>query len=215
MHWSGEITLAGVATIGSFALNLYNTFSKLDQGKVDGGKMRAGIKKWSWPISFAVLTSLYIHLWWTKPSSTGELTGDQKEMLQSFHQEYPNFAERSVASQQDLSSPVVSSKVVFILDVPRGPNNKSLIEGKRFENCAILGPCILGLLSDNEFKGIVFSAPGGTGINSILYEVSDEPHWGTIATRSTSFVNCTFFQVGLMGNKLYLDNIRQEVNRHH
>jgi hypothetical protein len=140
------------------------------------------------------------------------LDPNQRGVLDALLNQYGQFRNTPIATWDDLSKTIISDKVVFIMDVPRGPNSPVIIEGKRFEGCAILGPAILAVQPGIEMIGCTFLVKGG--IETMLFEVPPPGvKVGGIGFRSTSFISCTFFVIGFASDKGFLDYMRQESNK--
>lgn len=73
-----------------------------------------------------------------------------------------------------------------------------MLEGATFENCRILGPAILGLVDDTEFRDSGFGMAGT--VDSILWEIPNgKKVVGVIGLRHCKFIGCQFESIGLAG----------------
>jgi hypothetical protein len=133
---------------------------------------------------------------------------NRKRLLDDFYKQADavRFRNLPIAAEQELNQSIISNKVVFIADVPRGPNRTSTIEGRRFIDCAILGPVVITGGPSVEFGFCTFIQHGG-GIESMLVEIPS-PKIGMIEVNSSAFMRCAFYNVALAGRKNSLDIFR-------
>lgn len=80
-----------------------------------------------------------------------------------------------------------------------------VIDGRRFENCRIVGPAMLALLEQVTVQGCDL----GGSVEQILVEVApDRQVVGAIGLRRCEFTRCTFEGIGWIGTVPVLDLLR-------
>lgn len=101
------------------------------------------------------------------------------------------------------------SQVVRVSDLAvTGP----VIEGYTFENCLVLGPAVVAVLSDVSFESSQWVTDPGESSESLWWEVDEGHRVGAIGIRNCSFVGCVFQGVGFAGTKETIAILREGIS---
>jgi hypothetical protein len=114
---------------------------------------------------------------------------------------------KPIASVQELAQQVIVSRTVQIYNVPR---NVDIIDGKVFEDCAIVGPAIIASLEGTLFDLCRFGHPGQ--FKWLFWETAqDRVVIGVIGLRRCVFRNCNFAGIGLCGTRKVINDMKAKI----
>ena len=92
------------------------------------------------------------------------------------------------------------------LDIPLGDYGlvNRTMEDKVFDNCRIKGPTVIAIqdcvITHCDFEG---------DINTLLIVTTNKSTLGVLGTNRCKFINCTFVNVGIIGNQETIDHIKK------
>ncbi|HEX4144606.1 MAG TPA: hypothetical protein VHY91_13960 [Pirellulales bacterium] len=115
---------------------------------------------------------------------------------------------RSLASQSELSQPLIRDRLVLAYEIPR---NGAVVANKTFESCDIAGPAV-----------IMFGGRGGTIYDSsfetppedaAFWEIPDGRQHivGVIAFEECTFRKCRFSGIGIAGGREFIETMKQQI----
>jgi hypothetical protein len=121
--------------------------------------------------------------------------------------------QKQLATPEELTRPLIRDRRVLVSGIPL---EAFRIRNKTFENCDIVGPCILMLMGHLEFIGITFDCGGipgsSTDLESILWPKTNSVlSVGVIGLDGCIFHGGTTEAIGFTGSPEMLDLFRKSV----
>lgn len=115
---------------------------------------------------------------------------------------------RALASPEELQQSVIRARAVRLTDLLSPyPDQPPILRGRTLEDCVIVGPSIVVLISKVNWTGNHFRAQGPDGL---LYPIEEgKPFYGVIGLVDCTFDDCDFWQIGIAATPHDLPLIRQ------
>jgi hypothetical protein len=103
--------------------------------------------------------------------------------------------DRPAATPDELKQAVIRQRTLHLYDVPRDRQNRSMLIGKTFEECNILGPCVL-IWSGTVFHTCTWQVEEDK-VETIIWKMPKHTIIGAIGLRDCIFRKCTFIAIGI------------------
>ncbi len=116
---------------------------------------------------------------------------------------YPGESSRQLpeANPKELSEPRMIGRSVYLYKVPRNSANESIISEKTFEDCLILGPCVIcGTGKGTVYLECDFGVAGGD-VDSLFLTNKSRSIIGVIGLDHCLFRKCDFQNVAFAGTE--------------
>jgi hypothetical protein len=127
---------------------------------------------------------------------------------------------RPITSDEDLKQDRIIGKTVFVSYIP--PQKTRLpgigpavyeVRNKTFQECDLVGPAIVSIGGKSVVEYCSLEGPTGGKIESHLVLMQDKVLFGAIRFTDCGFLRCRFVDIGMAGDQVDLDHMKQAFNR--